>query len=365
MWISGGTTIATTNTADGSSALNLAGLSAGNYQVFFTDANGCSATCTAELTEPTSIPFPDMNLCVGSSGGGGDLDDITLDDTEAKENNYKSSSTTTYSSSDTTVATIDILGNVTAIAPGVATITRTDMNGCTTDASVTVHGGMDVTVGPFCAGDIESDNSEEFLIDIMAVPAPGIGEFGVWFSVSPSLVFTNVNPATGMATLNYTNLMPGRYPYFYTFTDSFGASCVVSFELLINVTPQIPNITITECDTFRLDLAVDFDDSIEDPINKSLMGFVSSDPSVASVVTVNPFLGIVTGESPGTATITYTDPFGCIDTSQVTVTEKDFSCTITPTAETMCGANDGQLMVNASNGEAPFNYSLDLSLIHI
>jgi len=103
---------------------DLTGLMAGTYDVIVTDANGCIATASATVNEPTAISISTLTtdlICDGSSDG---AIDVTI-----------SGGTTPYSFLwSNTAITEDISG----LSEGTYSVTITDANGCTVTESVTL-----------------------------------------------------------------------------------------------------------------------------------------------------------------------------------------------------------------------------------
>lgn len=119
-------------------------LSAGNYSITLVDANNCTSTLTASVTEPlplTLTPTPTAVLCVGESNGeinvsvagGTSAYDISWSGVSAGDpiGNEISSSGGNY-----------ILSNLTA---GNYTITATDANTCSTTMNVVVSDGANIS----------------------------------------------------------------------------------------------------------------------------------------------------------------------------------------------------------------------------
>ena len=113
-----------TQTTDGD--YSLSGLTAGTYTVTVTDANGCTATTSATVSQPASALTVSVSGTenVDCHGGNDGAVDISV-----------SGGTTTYSYSWSNDATTEDLSSVPA---GTYTVTVTDANGCTATASATV-----------------------------------------------------------------------------------------------------------------------------------------------------------------------------------------------------------------------------------
>ena len=105
---------------------DLSALTAGKYDVTVTDANGCTATTSATLTEPTAISISNANTNVSCNSLTDGAIDITVSGgTVATAYTYVW---------DNSAITEDITG----LAAGNYSVTVTDDNGCTKAASFTI-----------------------------------------------------------------------------------------------------------------------------------------------------------------------------------------------------------------------------------
>ncbi|MGX7668975.1 beta strand repeat-containing protein, partial [Flavobacterium pedocola] len=133
-WSSANTAVATI------SATGLVtGVASGTSVITYTDNNGCQTTATVTINALPNISGT-LSACVGSTS------QLTASNPPAAVNPWVSS--------NTSVVNIGSNGLATAIAPGTATITFTDVNGCQTTASFTVNAVPTVTVNSsaVCAG---------------------------------------------------------------------------------------------------------------------------------------------------------------------------------------------------------------------
>ena len=111
----------------GETAATASGLAAGTYTVTVTDANGCTTTATANITQPAaaltaSITAQTNVLCFGNATGSATV-------TAA---NGTSGYTYSWAPSGETTATAS------GLAAGSYVVTVTDANGCTTTATATI-----------------------------------------------------------------------------------------------------------------------------------------------------------------------------------------------------------------------------------
>jgi len=134
----GGTTAYTYLWSDGSTAATAAGLSAGTYTVTITDANGCSDTESATVTEPTLLVLSTSAVNVTCNGGLDGAIDLTV-----------SGGTTSYTFSWSNGAVTE---DINSISAGTYTVTVTDANGCSDNTSETLSEPAVLTGGSIIIG---------------------------------------------------------------------------------------------------------------------------------------------------------------------------------------------------------------------
>jgi uncharacterized repeat protein (TIGR01451 family) len=122
--LSGGTAPFTYLWNTGSTTKDLSGLGAGPYSVTVTDANGCTASANATLTEPAELVVTEtiVNATCSNSDGGVSV--------------VVSGGTGGYTYLWSTGATTDAINN---LLPGSYSVTVTDGNNCTSSATYTVR----------------------------------------------------------------------------------------------------------------------------------------------------------------------------------------------------------------------------------
>jgi large repetitive protein len=316
--VSGGTAPYTYSwSPTGGNGATAIGLSAGNYTITVTDANGCITTNSVLITQPPAITSSTTfapagcSLCDGTatvtaSGGTGSFTYLWNDP-----------------SSQTTAT-------ATNLCPGTYTVTITDANGCTSTNSVTVTQSSSLTANP------------------SMVPTCSQGCSGN-LSVAPSggtAPYTYLWMPGGQTTAMVNNLCAGTYTV--TVTDAMG--CVATATISLTSYPSM-NLTATATPS-----------SICPGGSSQLMASASGavayswSPAVnlSSTTTPNP---VSTPTTTTTYTVMATDAAGCVETNTVTVVVTQL-LTLTPTVNnaTCFGLCNGDASVTVTGGTAPYSY---------
>ncbi|MES2702551.1 MAG: Ig-like domain-containing protein, partial [Bacteroidota bacterium] len=261
--VSGGTTSYTYNWSNGATTQNLSGLSAGSYSVTVTDANGCSATASATVTQPAILTITGSPVvCVGAT--------VAL---------AGSVSGGTWTSGNTSLATIDAAGVLTGVSAGNPDVTYTSASGCTATVIATINALPAAITGTLTV----SPGATTTLSNTGA---------GTWSSSNTTVA--TVNATTGVVS----GVSVGTVTISFTTSTGCAATAVVS----------VNGITVTGGGTV----------CAGSTLTLSTTGtggaWSSNNNSVATVSTG----GIVTGVTAGTATITYSTGVA-VGTATVTV----------------------------------------------
>ena len=306
----------------GDGTTTISSLCSGTYTVDIVDANGCPATASTTIFEPTALVLTSSvtNVtCFGACDGTASA--IAGGGTPGYSYLWLPGAATTSS--------------ISGLCPGSYTVTVTDLNGCTISDTVTITQPTQVLANPSvitnisCAGVIPCDGSAT------AVPSGGTPPYSL-FDWSPGA------PA-GDGTPTVTGLCAGTYNV--TILDA-------------NLCPSTMPITITQ----PLALSA--------PITSS----TSSCNVCNGSATVTPAGGtlpytylwmptgqttpIATGLCPNvTYTVTVTDANGCVASSTVTIMQTIIiSITTSPTTLSCFGACDGIVTANAAGGTIPYSF---------
>jgi trimeric autotransporter adhesin len=195
----------------------------------------------------------------------------------------------TWTSSNTSVATIHSLTRVlTGIGTGTTTITYKVSAGCYSTTVASVNAAVANITGTLvlCEGVGTSD-------------LDNVTSGGTWSSSNTAIA--TINATTGVVS----GLDNGTTTVSYVLS----AGCYKTSTFVVNTVPT-PfdglSMTVTETDTIHI---------------SSIAGgtWTSEHPLIATVAPGTPGVGIVTGVSPGAATISYTLPTGCLRTGTITV----------------------------------------------
>lgn len=185
----------------------------------------------------------------------------------------------TWTSSTPAAGTVNTSGVVTGVHSGTTTISYTVTGGCTVTAIVTVLTMPAITgTDSVCTG--------------LTISLTGSPSGGIWSSSASGIASVSSGVVTGVAV--------------GTATISYNLSgCITTHAVSVNLSPASIGGTLSVCAGFTTSLT-----------NSTAGGtWASSAPAIASVGTS----GIVTGNTAGTATITYSLAHGCYATVTVTV----------------------------------------------
>lgn len=264
VWSSSNTAVASM----GSSTGVMTGVSTGTANISYTVTNGCGSTSvTAPVTvnaSPTAISGSSVS-CVGAT------------------NTLTSSPGGTWASSNTAAATIGSLtGSVLGIGVGTTTISYTLVNGCFSTRTVTVNNPPGASGGTptVCVGGTTTLTNSGG---------------GTWTSGS-------VNATVGSASGIVSGVTAGTAVITYSVGTCFTTTTVT---VIANPAAITPPGAVGICVGANTTLA-----------NGTPGGTWSSGSTGIATVGTS---GIVTGVSPGVATISYTNASGCAATKNITV----------------------------------------------
>jgi gliding motility-associated-like protein len=203
--------------SNGQTTSSVSGLTAGNYQINITDANGCIAILTATIAEPTALTASVSSTPVSCNGGNNGSAVATA-----------SGGTPSYS------YLWNPGGQTTSAASGLTfgnySVTITDSNGCTQTATVAA-----TQPGPFTSGIIATGN---------ACNSGSTGSAAVSASGGTGPYSYNWNPS-GQSTQTANGLPPGNYTA--TVTDSHGCTSAATATVSNTVVTAVIGPTASIC----------------------------------------------------------------------------------------------------------------------
>jgi hypothetical protein len=303
--------------SNGSTASGLINVGAGSYTVTVTDANGCTDTTSATITEPTALSvttiIDDNVSCNGLSDGA--ISSIVSGGTGAYTYLWSNGSTNS---------------SIAGLSAGVYSLTVTDDNSCTaTSLGITIteptvlalNIAINTQVACFAGNDGE----------LQANPSGGTTAYSYAWSNGPTTALNS-------------NLIAGSYTV--TITDANGCTTIQSETI------TEPTLLVTSLSSFD-------NVSCNGGTDGSITAAVSGGTPSYSYLWSNGASGITaSGLSAGSYTLTVTDDNGCTDTLQATVSEPSaLVSTTTFIAPTLCnGDSNGIATVPVSGGTLPYSY---------
>jgi gliding motility-associated-like protein len=386
--VSGGTTAYTYLWSNGATTQDLSNLAAGTYTVTVTDANGCTASISATITQPvlsiTGTAVATDVQCFGYNNGSVNL--TVYGGTVPYIFNWSNGANTE---------------DISNLAPAIYTVTVTDGNGCTFTAgdtvvepallagtivgtNVTCNGGNDgaadltvtggttpynylwstfdftqdidsLTAGNYVVLISDLHGCQAFASVVITEPAP----MTISGAVTNVLCFGNSTGAinitvgggngtytyiwsNGATTEDLTGLAAGTYSV--TATDGNGCSAAASFTVteptLLVVTETQNNVSCNNGTNGSIDLTVSGGVS---PYTYAWTGGASTQD--------------LSGLAAGTYDVTVTDANGCVFNGSYTITEPAaLTSSIVGTNVTCFGANNGSANLTVNGGTQPYSF---------
>jgi len=321
--VSGGTVPYTYSWNNGTTTEDRTGLSAGTYTVYVNDANGCTTSVSATITEPTQITITETHTDATCNGGSDGTINITV-----------SGGTPAYTYSWNNGNTNEDRSGLSA---GTYTIYVNDANGCTASLPVTVGQPDSLTVTITTNNNVSCFGGNNG--QATAVPANGTGPYSFLWSNAQTTA-----TATGLAAGIYT----------VTVTDSCNATATAEIEITEPLDP-------VEIQSGIINLQCNGDTDGE--INISVTGGTPGYTYTWSTGSTNEDL---TGLAAGTYTVTVTDALGCTATGSFEITEPTAVAVTGVVTPVSCfGGSDGSVNITVTGGTpdpgGPPDYTFDWS----
>ncbi|GLB50763.1 T9SS type A sorting domain-containing protein [Neptunitalea lumnitzerae] len=313
----GGTAPYTYAWSNGDTAATATNLAAGTYSVDVTDANGCIASETIVITEPTPITTSTATTMVSCNGGNDGSATVTVNDGTAPY---------TYAwSNGATTATI------TGVAAGTYTIDITDANGCTTSDTATITEPLPLST----------------TITDVPVSCNGGTDGSATAAVSGGTAPYTYLWSNGATTATIANLLAGIYSV--DITDANG--CITS-EALIITEPTVLTASASA------DIMVSCNGGMDGSATVTATGGTAPYTYAWSNGDTN---ATAMNLAAGTYTVDITDANGCTTDATVIITEPTaLSATATANNTPQCSESlDGSATAMATGGTAPYSYLWD------
>ncbi len=390
---SGGTAPYNFNWGGGITTEDRTGLSAGSYSVTITDANGCMASVSATLTEPTSsVSGTSATTHVSCYGGSNGEINLTATGGTAPYTFNWGGGITTEDRTD--------------LSAGTYAVTITDTNGCTASVSTTITQPTDSISGTTAITHVSCNDGSNGEIDLTLTggTAPYTFDWVGGFTTEDltelsagtySVTITDSNSCT--ATVSATITEPASV--LFATTSLTHVSCYDGSNGAINLTPSggtAPysfnwgggittedrtglsagsySVTITDSNECTFSVSATVTEPATSVSGTTAITHVSCNAGTNGAISLTPTGGTSpytfdwgggittedrTGLTAGEYSVVITDANGCTNTQNVTITQPTaITSTISSQTNVLCfGANTGAATVFASGGTGAFSYS--------
>ena len=302
-------------TPGNSVSANPSGLLAGNYSVVITDANGCTTTAAANISEPLQINLnliPTNALCNGSSDGSAQVN--------------VAGGTAGYSYS--WFPTGGLSSSALNLPAGNYTVTITDANGCTSSGTTTIGGPAAINLA------------------------------------------TSSTPATCGSANGSANVIAngGAQPYSYSWSNGGGTNSNAT-----NLTATTYTVTVSDANGCTSTASESVSNTGGPTINTNILSNVSCNGMNDGSASVNVASGTApyiyqwspsggngqnaTNLSAGNFSITVTDANGCVTNDNVVISEPTAIVAQISSTDANCAGLGGSANVNVAGGTIPYTYS--------
>ena len=297
------------------------GLLANNYTITLRDANSCTGTTNATITEPTLITA--TTTVVDASCNGDASGEITV-------NASGGTGAFEYSIDAINYQTSNIF---TGLVANNYTITVRDINSCTVTTNATIAEPTEITATP-TTSNASCNGLSDGIITINAVGGTG----GLQYSID-AINYQSSNVFTGLIANTYTIIAK----------DVNGCSDTINATI---TEPTLINVSINSADV----LCNGGSDGILSVTAVGGTGVLEYSIDAINYQTSN----ILTGLYANMYTVVVRDDNNCKIYTDVTVIEPAIITSTTSVTDASCnGASDGMLAVNASGGTGALEYSID------
>lgn len=327
---SGGVSAYTYFWSDGQTSSTGSNLSSGTYSVTTTDANGCTSISTVTLTEPQELI---ASASITSDYNGQDISCTGEADGQASSSAV--GGTDSYSYSWTNGQNIAVASG---LSSGTYTVTITDINGCSDDASVTLvdpinlsstiavtsdYNGLDISCFGFSDG------------QAIATPSGGTSPYTFdWTNGQTTQTASGLNAGTHIATITDVN------------------GCNFSIGVVLTQPLQLTS-TISILSSFNGEDISCFEGSN----GKAKVTPTGGTLPYSYLWSDGQTLNTANGLSAGLYTVTVTDINSCITTNSISLTQPtEIAIDVLITDVSCNGGNDGVIDITPSGGISPFTF---------
>ncbi|MBI1182643.1 choice-of-anchor D domain-containing protein, partial [bacterium] len=345
----GGTSTYSYAWSNSGTTAQISSLSPGTYTVTITDANGCTATTSKTVTQPSGAPSISITSQTNVACNGASTGSLTAT-TSSGTTNY----TYTWSNASTTSGTSSITNTISNLAAGTYTVTVTDANSLTATATATVTEPSAIVV-----------SADTNIVSSLGwhgsrggkVSCNGDSDGGLVASVSGGTSGYSYAWSNSATTAGIIGLSAGTYTI--TITDANSCTATASG-------------TVTEPAVLIASASLDSNVSCNGLSDGGLTASATGGTSPYSYAwNSSPITASISGLSAGTYSVTITDANGCYDSASHVVREP---ATLIATVDTnivsslgwngskggkvSCnGYSDGGLVASASGGTSGYTYT--------
>ena len=321
-------------------------LPAGNWTCTITDANGCTTSGNASISQPAAALSLGANITSASCGGAsnGAIDADITGGTSPYSITWSGPGGFASSNAD-----------ISALAAGIYTLSVTDANGCSATQAYSVdQPGMfsiSATLSDHNGSGVSCANGSDGSISITATG--GTGPYAHAWSGPNGFSAT---------TQSISAVAPGAYTY--TITDSNGCSAAESFTLTAPPPMSLSTTAATANGGWNIACNGASTGSIDATIGGGLPPYDFSWNGPDSFTSSNEDIGALVA---GDYALTVTDANGCFAVATVTLTQAPGLTGITSAISPVScsGTNDASASASATGGTAPYAFAWNTSPVQI
>ena len=298
--------------SNGGNTATITGLTAGTYGVTVTDANGCSATASALVSEPSAL-----------------LANASATNTSCGQNNGSASANASGGTPGYSYAWSNggNTATITNLATGPYSVTVTDANGCSVSQTVNVGNSGNIS-GNATATDVSCFGGND-----------GTATANGTSGTAPY----SFNWSIGGNTQTITGLTAGTYGV--TITDANG--CTATTSATVNEPSSAVSVSASGTAT-----------TCGQPSGSASASASGGTPGYTYAWSNGGSGASISGLVAGSYTVTATDANGCSATASVTIgASTAISASANGTNVSCNGGNDGSASASGSNGTAPYSYA--------